>query len=54
MQATARSPRTDARGFMAAVSGYVSSSEGAGGTKVRIAVVWSTPQPLCTKEVTGT
>ena len=37
MQALARSPRTDARGFMAAVSGYVSSSEGAGGTKVRYA-----------------
>ena len=35
MQAAARSPRSDARGFMAAVSGYVSSAEGAGGTKVR-------------------
>ena len=31
---SSKSPRADGKGFMAAVSGYVSSSEGAGGTKV--------------------
>ena len=37
------SPRSDARGFMASVSGFVSSTEGAGGAKMRRHGWWRGP-----------
>jgi hypothetical protein len=37
------SPRSEARGFMASVSGYVSSTEGAGGAKMRRPGWWRGP-----------